>query len=82
MSRDDKTLLYSITTAAIDSKFLYPIIENDERLSRGADGQLLWEKLNNIFKEKTYDYTALLKLLTTIQAMSKHPTESPRAYLH
>jgi hypothetical protein len=82
MSRNKKTLLYSITTAAIDSKILYLIIENDERLSRGADGQLLWEKLNNIFKEKTYDYTALLKLLTTIQAMSKHPTESPRAYLH
>eukprot|EP00957_Ditylum_brightwellii_P004153 316350-Ditylum_brightwellii.AAC.1 len=82
MNRKEKNLLYSITKAAIDSKIVDPIIETNEKLYCGADGQRLWEKLEQQFEETKHNYASLLHMFTNIQAMSKHSTETPMTYPH
>eukprot|EP00957_Ditylum_brightwellii_P040807 3089414-Ditylum_brightwellii.AAC.1 len=78
----ESTLLHSITKATIDSKIINPITESDKLLYRGADDKLLWERLNQHFEETKHDHASLLQILTTIQAMSKHPSKSAMTYLH
>eukprot|EP00957_Ditylum_brightwellii_P012793 967153-Ditylum_brightwellii.AAC.1 len=68
LTRGENTLLYIITKVAIDNKIIDLIIKADARLSKGADGKLLWEKLHEHFKEAQHDYTSLLHILTLIQA--------------
>ena len=64
MSKAERSNLYAITIAAIDKTILHSIIMGNPNLTKGADGLLLWRRLDEQILSPDLDYFAQKKYFT------------------
>mmetsp|Transcript_57305 Transcript_57305/g.68950 ORF Transcript_57305/g.68950 Transcript_57305/m.68950 type:complete len:128 (+) Transcript_57305:93-476(+) len=81
LTKAERCDLYAITIAAIDKTIINAITMGDPNLSKGADGFLLWQRLDEQILSPDLNYFAQKKNLHAVESISRNHTETPEAFM-